>query len=274
MDVAWSNSRVVPDLEEIRKLKEHAGKNIYVVGGALLVSSMINIGLIDDIRLIVNPVLLGGGKPVFGSVTDRRYLRLLSVEPRDHDRLSMIYATDRSLDRVAQTECANQEQRRLVVPGAQIQLTQGREPNRSIEASGSVVPVRDVLGDGGSKREDGDEPDAPRGQVGGCVLDHRTSDATPTMLGVHGHPRDLNALGRVSLEREEADDPLVDRRDEPFLAPNGLRARGDAALVPEVIRQAGDDRVTCCGVLDGQPSKDGSRFLHGIGSGSDRVIDR
>jgi dihydrofolate reductase len=94
MDVAWSNSRVVPDLEEIRKLKEHSGKNIYVVGGALLVSSMINIGLIDEIRLIVNPVLLGGGKPLFGGVTDRRYLRLLSVEHRDHDRLSMIYATD------------------------------------------------------------------------------------------------------------------------------------------------------------------------------------
>ena len=48
MDVAWSNSRVAPDLEEIRNLKEHSGKNIYVVGGALLVSGMINIGLIDD----------------------------------------------------------------------------------------------------------------------------------------------------------------------------------------------------------------------------------
>lgn len=93
MDVAWRNSRVVSDLEEIRKLKQQPGKHIYVVGGALLVSSMINIGLIDEIRLAVNPVLLGGGKPLFGSVTDRRYLRLLSVENRDHDRVYMSYAT-------------------------------------------------------------------------------------------------------------------------------------------------------------------------------------
>jgi hypothetical protein len=41
---------------------------------------------------MVNPVLLGGGKPLFGSVTDRHYLRLVSVEERDHDTVSLIYA--------------------------------------------------------------------------------------------------------------------------------------------------------------------------------------
>jgi dihydrofolate reductase len=93
MEVAWRNSRVVSDLDEIRELKQNPGKNVYVVGGALLVSSMINVGLIDEIRLIVNPVLLGGGKPLFGSVIDRHYLRLVSVEHMDHDRVSLIYAT-------------------------------------------------------------------------------------------------------------------------------------------------------------------------------------
>lgn len=95
LDVAWENTRVVADLEEIRTLKQQPGKDIYVVGGALLVSSMINNGLIDEIRLMVNPVLLGGGKPLFGGVTDRRYLSLLSAENRDRDRVYMIYATDR-----------------------------------------------------------------------------------------------------------------------------------------------------------------------------------
>jgi dihydrofolate reductase len=93
MGVAWSNSRVVSDLGEVRKLKQTPGKDIYVVGGALLVSSMINVGLIDEIRLILNPVLLGGGKPLFGRVTNRHYLRLVSVEGRDHDRVYVIYAT-------------------------------------------------------------------------------------------------------------------------------------------------------------------------------------
>ena len=57
MEVSWKNSRVISDLDEIKNLKQEPGKDIYVVGGATLVSSMINLGLIDEIRLMINPVL-------------------------------------------------------------------------------------------------------------------------------------------------------------------------------------------------------------------------
>ena len=45
MKVAWKNTRVISDLEEVRKLREQPGKDIYVVGGEMLVSSMIDLGL-------------------------------------------------------------------------------------------------------------------------------------------------------------------------------------------------------------------------------------
>jgi dihydrofolate reductase len=80
MDVNWKNSRVISDLEEIRNLKQKPGENIYVVGGATLVSGMINLSLIDEIRLMINPVLLGGGKLLFEGVNKRHHLKFVSLE--------------------------------------------------------------------------------------------------------------------------------------------------------------------------------------------------
>jgi dihydrofolate reductase len=90
-DVKWRHTRVVSDLEEIRKLKGQTGKDIHVVGGATLVSSMINAGLVDEVRLMVNPVLLGGGKALFHGVTDRHYLTFVATEKRDPGKIYMIY---------------------------------------------------------------------------------------------------------------------------------------------------------------------------------------
>jgi dihydrofolate reductase len=43
-------------------MKVQPGKNMYAVGGATLVSSLINLNLIDELRLVVNPIILGEGK--------------------------------------------------------------------------------------------------------------------------------------------------------------------------------------------------------------------
>src|SRR4030095_16713281 len=60
--VNWKTTRIVRDVEEIRQMKRQAGKDIYAVGGATLVSGLMNLGLIDELRLLVNPLVLGGGK--------------------------------------------------------------------------------------------------------------------------------------------------------------------------------------------------------------------
>jgi dihydrofolate reductase len=56
--VDWKNTRIVRDVEEIRRLKQQPGKDIHAVGGATLVSSLMNLGLIDEVRLLVNPLIL------------------------------------------------------------------------------------------------------------------------------------------------------------------------------------------------------------------------
>jgi dihydrofolate reductase len=91
MDVSWKNSRVISNLEEIRNLKQKQGRDIYVVGGAKLVSSMINLGLIDEIWLMINPVLLGGGKLLFEGVTKRHHLNFVSSEERTPGKVYVKY---------------------------------------------------------------------------------------------------------------------------------------------------------------------------------------
>jgi dihydrofolate reductase len=92
LNVNWKNTRVVSDLEEIRELKQKTGKDIYAVGGATLVSALINHGLVDEIRLMVNPVLLGGGKALFNGLTERKHLKLESAEQRDPGKVYLIYS--------------------------------------------------------------------------------------------------------------------------------------------------------------------------------------
>ena len=80
--VSWPpTARIVRSVAELRDLKNQPGKNIYVVGGATLVTSLLNEGLLDELRLIVHPLLLGDGKALFAGVTKRRALELVHVEP-------------------------------------------------------------------------------------------------------------------------------------------------------------------------------------------------
>src|SRR5215207_4974189 len=91
MQVSWKNSRVISDLGEIRNLKQKPGGDIHVVGGAKLVSSMINLGLIDEIWLMINPVLLVGGKLLFEGVNKRHYLKFVSSEERAPGKVYVKY---------------------------------------------------------------------------------------------------------------------------------------------------------------------------------------
>jgi dihydrofolate reductase len=89
--VAWKTTRIVRDVDEIRKLKNQAGRNIYVVGGATLVSSLMNMGLIDELRLNVHPLILGGGKPLFKDVKQRHPLQLTRVKQFGSGKVMLTY---------------------------------------------------------------------------------------------------------------------------------------------------------------------------------------
>jgi dihydrofolate reductase len=65
-DVEWNNSKLLGgDLAEVAKLKEEPGKDITISGSATLVRSLIREGLLDELRLMIHPVVVGHGRRLF-----------------------------------------------------------------------------------------------------------------------------------------------------------------------------------------------------------------
>jgi dihydrofolate reductase len=89
--VGWTNSRIVRDVEALRALKGEAGKDMHAVGGATLVSSLVNAGLIDEFRLVVQPVLLGGGKALFKDVNGRHGLQFREARTMPSGAVCLVY---------------------------------------------------------------------------------------------------------------------------------------------------------------------------------------
>jgi dihydrofolate reductase len=91
--VAWKTTRIVRDIEEIREIKQQPGKDMLTFGGATLVSSLMNLGLIDELRLMVNPLILGRGKALFKDVKEKHALNLIQVKQLKSGKVSLIYST-------------------------------------------------------------------------------------------------------------------------------------------------------------------------------------
>jgi dihydrofolate reductase len=81
-DPEWNNSTVlkgdVP--EEVAKLKRELDGNIVVHGSAQLVQTLVEHDLVDELRLMVFPVVLGAGKRLFGDTSDKKRLRLVGSQ--------------------------------------------------------------------------------------------------------------------------------------------------------------------------------------------------
>jgi len=77
----WANTHILRgDLEtEIRRLKEQDGGELLAYGSADLVAGLLELDLVDEMRILLFPVILGSGKRLFRDEADLRYLRLLSV---------------------------------------------------------------------------------------------------------------------------------------------------------------------------------------------------
>ena len=76
----WHNSRLVKEnvAEEISKLKQGPGKEIAIFGSSDLAVSLAEMGLVDEYRIMVNPVILGEGKPLFKGA-DKLSLKLIKT---------------------------------------------------------------------------------------------------------------------------------------------------------------------------------------------------
>ena len=74
----WNNSTVLRGnvVEEVSKLRRAPGGNIVIHGSRQLVQTLIEHDLVDELRLMVFPVVLGTGKRLFGDMSDKKRLRL------------------------------------------------------------------------------------------------------------------------------------------------------------------------------------------------------
>jgi dihydrofolate reductase len=80
---------------KVMEIKKKEGKDIWLYGGASLIRSFINLGLIDKYRISVHPVVLGNGKPLFQKLKERVNLKLLETHRFKSGVVQLIYKTGR-----------------------------------------------------------------------------------------------------------------------------------------------------------------------------------
>jgi dihydrofolate reductase len=89
-DPNWNNSTVLAGdvIQEVSKLKEELDGEIVVAGSIRLVRTLMENDLVDELRLMIYPVVLGAGERLFGETSDQRPVRL--VETRTVDDLAYL----------------------------------------------------------------------------------------------------------------------------------------------------------------------------------------
>ena len=92
----WTNTRLIKDnvRDELTKLKQLPGKDIAIFGSSSLTVSLLQWGLIDELRIMVNPVALGDGKSVFRTAAERIHLKLLKARPFKSGNVLLSYRPD------------------------------------------------------------------------------------------------------------------------------------------------------------------------------------
>lgn len=75
----WNNSRLMKEIvpEEIEQLKREPGRDMLIYGSASIVHALTNLGLIDEYQVLVHPIILGGGKPLFHDIKNPVKLKLV-----------------------------------------------------------------------------------------------------------------------------------------------------------------------------------------------------
>lgn len=91
--VSWQNTRLVKEniVEEVKRLKGEPGKDLLILGSSNLSVSFLRYDLIDEFRMLVNPVVLGKGTTLFQGMPDRYHLQLLNTRTFQNGNVLLIY---------------------------------------------------------------------------------------------------------------------------------------------------------------------------------------
>jgi dihydrofolate reductase len=89
----WNNTTLIKENapEEVAKLKNQQGKDIAIFGSFGLALTLLPDKLIDEFRIMVNPVVLGKGKQMFDSITERLHLKLINTKVFKSGNVLMYY---------------------------------------------------------------------------------------------------------------------------------------------------------------------------------------
>jgi dihydrofolate reductase len=89
----WQNSRLVPGdaAAEVAALKHQAGGDLLLLAGSDLAVSLSEAGLIDEYRIMVNPILIGQGKPVLSGLKQDVELKLLRTRTFGNGNVLLCY---------------------------------------------------------------------------------------------------------------------------------------------------------------------------------------
>src|SRR6266508_3157403 len=95
--VEWENSRLVKEnvAEEVLKLRAQPGKDIAVFGSSNLAVTLAESGLIDEYRIILNPVFLGNGTPLLKGIKEKVNLKLLRARTFKSGNVLLYYAPEK-----------------------------------------------------------------------------------------------------------------------------------------------------------------------------------
>jgi dihydrofolate reductase len=77
----WNNTTVLPDAGEVARIKDDHEGEILVAGSATLVQALVDQGLVDELRLMIFPVVLGAGKKLFAAGVARKAFRVVDTKP-------------------------------------------------------------------------------------------------------------------------------------------------------------------------------------------------
>lgn len=91
---SWNNSTIIREevIGTVSRLKAEPGNELRIEGSGMLANSLLRAGLVDEIRLLVHPFIMGTGKRYFEEGVPGRGLRLVSEEKLDHGVLRLVYA--------------------------------------------------------------------------------------------------------------------------------------------------------------------------------------
>ncbi len=98
--IEWNNAHntvLIKDniAEEIDKIKQQPGKDIWFLGSTLLAQTFMQLDLIDEYRFNINPTVLGQGKPLFDGVTRKISMKLLASKTLKSGVVTLRYAPNR-----------------------------------------------------------------------------------------------------------------------------------------------------------------------------------